>query len=115
MNGLPKLYESLGLKNKTLSTKQKINLYIMGTTTLSIIISAIIGMCFYNKSKSLTLGIIQALLIFIPVTEIIIKIVQNILGKVVKPKLVPKMDLSKGIPDEDRTMVVIPTIVSSRR
>ena len=37
-----------------------------------------------------------------------------ILSKLVKPKLIPKLDLSKGIDKENSTMVVIPTIVNSK-
>ncbi len=58
-------------------------------------------------------GIIEGLLIFIPITEIITKLLQNILGKCVKPKLIPKMDFSKGVPEEYKTMIVIPSIVSN--
>ncbi len=64
-------------------------------------------------SKNIAFGVIEGILIFFPMTEIVIKIVQNVLGKVVKPKLIPQMDLSSGIPKEDTTMVVIPTIVGS--
>ena len=35
------------------------------------------------------------------------------LSKTVKPKLIPKMDFSKGIPEEYTTMVVIPTVLDS--
>ena len=39
---------------------------------------------------------------------------QYISGKVVTPKLIPKLDFSSGIPNEYATMVVIPTIVKSK-
>ena len=38
----------------------------------------------------------------------------EILGKVVKPKLIPKMDFANGIDKENATFVVIPTIIKTR-
>lgn len=77
--------------------------------------SALVGVSIYFTSKNILVSIVSGLLIFIPLTEIVTKIIQNILVKTVKPKLIPKMDLSKGIPKEDTTMVVIPTIIDSRK
>ena len=36
---------------------------------------------------------------------------QFILGKIVKPKLIPKMNYEHGIPNSQKTMVILPTIV----
>lgn len=55
------------------------------------------------------------MLVFIPIMEIVIKVTQNILSKCVKPKLIPKMDFSHGIPKENSCMVVIPTIIEDRK
>ena len=46
-------------------------------------------------------------------TEIVTKIIQNILSKCVKPKLIPKMDFTKGVPKKFSTMIVIPSILKS--
>ena len=48
---------------------------------------------------------------FIPVFQILVKIENEVLIRVVKPKVLPKLDYSKGIPKDQQTMVVIPTIV----
>lgn len=105
----------MGLKYKNLKgkTEKKIDLYICGINALSFMLSFFTGLIFYMVSKNIAFGVIEGILIFFPMTEIVIKIVQNVLGKVVKPKLIPQMDLSSGIPKEDTTMVVIPTIVGS--
>lgn len=41
---------------------------------------------------AIILAIIETILIFIPITEIVTKFIQNVLSKCVKPKLIPKMD-----------------------
>lgn len=51
---------------------------------------------------------------FVPMSEIVIKTLQAILSKCVKPKLIPKMDFSLGIPKSSATMIVIPSIVKTR-
>ena len=52
---------------------------------------------------------------FIPFEEITNKIVQYILSKIVKPKPIPKIDIqNNGIPDESKTIVVIPTILKNK-
>ena len=53
-------------------------------------------------------------MLIIPIKSIFVKIIQYISGKVVTPKLIPKLDFSSGIPNEYATMVVIPTIVKSK-
>ena len=39
---------------------------------------------------------------------------QYVLSKIVKPKLIPKIDFSEGIDEENATIVVIPTIIKTR-
>ena len=52
--------------------------------------------------------------ILVPIENIISKITQYILSKIVKPKLIPKLDFQNGIPEKYKTMVVVPTIVKSK-
>ena len=61
------------------------------------------------------IAVILSVLIFIPITEIYIQIINYILNKVTKTKLVPKLDFSEGIPEEYATFVVIPTIIDSAK
>ena len=49
-----------------------------------------------------------------PIENIVSKIIQYVLSKVIKPKLIPKIDFQNGIPENCSTMVVIPTIVKSK-
>ncbi|MCL2740294.1 MAG: hypothetical protein FWE47_03795, partial [Oscillospiraceae bacterium] len=57
-----------------------------------------------------------AALALIPISEIVINIVNYITTKFSKPSIIPKMDFSPkngGIPDEFKTQVVIPAFISS--
>ena len=88
--------------NTLVKNNTKVKMYIFLIILLTIIFSVAI-------SKS-----ILALLLIIPMSEIVIQTIQYILGKVVKPKLIPKMKLKNGISKENATFVVIPTIVKTK-
>lgn len=100
--GKEKLYNKLEYKERIIKNNTKVKMYIFLIILLTIIFSVAI-------SKS-----ILALLLIIPMSEIVIQTIQYILGKTVKPKLIPKMDLKDGINKENATFVVIPTIIKSK-
>ena len=82
-------------------------LYIILIVTLT----SIVG---YFLSHHFTKYVILSfLMIFIPISQLIIQIVNEILNNNVKIRFIPKLDYSKGIPEESKTMVVIPTIISN--
>ena len=110
-----KLYKKIGLKQKLiLSNEQKVKYYISIISIITIILSLLLGTELLNKVPIGTI-ILMFLLLLIPISEMITKIVQYVLSKIVKPKLIPKMDLYNGIQKEDSTMVVIPTIIKDAK
>ena len=54
------------------------------------------------------------LVLIIPVSQLVSQIITEISTNFTKTEPLPKLDYSKGIPAESRTMVVIPTIVSNK-
>ena len=69
---------------------------------------------FYNLSKNIGISIIQGLILYVPISEIAMQIVNYVLSKIIKPQIIPKLDFSKSIPKEYSTFVVIPTILNSK-
>ena len=112
-NGKQELLESLlGRKIKFLSNDQKITRYITIKIIISLILASLLGMYMYTQTANILLSIITAILLYLPIEIIFMQILEYILGKVIKPKLIPKMDLQNGVPKEDATFVVIPTIIT---
>ncbi len=111
--GIKDLYKKLGYKYKDIQKENKMKIYILTTIFFSISISIILGLTL-NKSENIIYGIIGSILLIISISEIIIQIMQYILGKIIKPKIIPKMDFTNGIDKENATFVVIPTIVKTR-
>src|SRR5437660_1366400 len=57
---------------------------------------------------------IAALLMLIPASELALSVLNWDVTHVFEPRLLPKIDLSKGIPLEARTMVVVPVIFNDQ-
>lgn len=81
------------------------NLIIGVVWGLAIVISILLGKVYNNYLFSL--------IFLLPLQEIINQVIQYVLSKIVKPKLLPKIDLQNKITKEQATMVVIPTIIDS--
>ena len=113
--GIDKLYDVLKFKNnKTMNEKEKSKVYILGISFFTIIISILITCILSKNIKNAWINILTFIILLIPISELVIQITQYILGKIVKPKLIPKLDLLNGINKENSTMVVIPTILNSK-
>ena len=113
-NGKNDLYAAI-LNKKTKKNKVKKGCkYIYTTSIISIILSCIIGWYLNQRGTNLLFSIFFSLLLIIPVKNIIMKTIQHISSILIKPKLIPKMDFSSGVPKDYPTMVVIPTILKSK-
>ena len=107
------LSELLNKKVKTIRLKTKKKLYVYGVLLLSLLLSSLCGLYVYNYSNNLLISIIVFLTTFVPSQTITVQLVQYILSKIMKPKILPKLDFKNGISDEYTTMVIIPTIVKT--
>ena len=51
----------------------------------------------------------------IPSSEVVIALFNWFIAKITKVSFIPKMDYSNGVPNTDKTIVVIPAILSDSR
>ncbi len=58
--------------------------------------------------------IATGLLAAIPASELALALLHRVVHRLVPPQLLPRLDLRSGVPEIARTMVVVPTILSSR-
>lgn len=70
---------------------------------------------FYISKYFIKYRLLGFLILLIPVSQLFIQLFNHFLIKVVPTRPLPKLDYSKGLPEEDATMVVIPTIVSDKK
>jgi cyclic beta-1,2-glucan synthetase len=78
--------------------------------TLWLVVSASI----YARLEGGTVGqiILSALVVLIPASAIAINLINWLLLQQIKPAKLPKLDFNEGIPEEFRTVVVIPALLS---
>ena len=114
-DGKAKLWERLtGKKKEIMSNTQKIGISILLCVIATIFIDILFGIYIYHATKSVVLSVILAILLLIPTQTLLVQIAQSLLGKMVKPKPIPKLDFQKGVPKEFATFIVVPTIINSR-
>lgn len=94
--GKNELLSTLGIKGKKqVSDMYKTKRYIFWIYFITIIFSLLVGWKIYYDLKDVIVSIISALVLIIPISEIVQQLLNYILSKKVKPKLIPKMDFSK--------------------
>ena len=92
---------------KSKNNTPKVAFYIISIVLITSIICMLLAHFFI---KPRVLGFI---ILFIPISQLVVQILNQLLTWIVPTRVLPKLDYSKGIPDESKTMVVIPTIVAS--
>lgn len=113
--GKRELLKELGVKNiRKKSNTQKSKKYIATINIFSIIFTLLFTLYLNYTSKNIIVSIISGIVLYIPISQMFMQIVNYVLSKKVKPKLMPKLDFSKGIPEDYSTFVVIPTIINSK-
>ena len=114
-DGKNELLNSLGVKTKkNASNDVKTKRYILSIYSITALFSIIIGAQFYFSAKSIIISLITFVVLYIPISEIVVQLVNYILNKIVKPTLIPKLDFMQGIPKKSASFVVIPTIINSK-
>lgn len=115
--GIEELKKELNVKSKKNVEelpKKKAKKYVGSIIILTSIIDLLISVAFGMVTQNIIYTVLFLLFSYIPISEIVIKIMQYILSKMVKPKMIPKMDFSDGIPQEASTMVIVPTILKNK-
>lgn len=108
------LSDLLGRKVKEKKSEKKVKVYVYTIIILSILLSFLCGLYVENKCDNLIFSVLIFICTLIPSQTIIVQLIQYLLSKIIKPKIIPKLDFKYGIPEEYSTMVIIPTIVNNK-
>ena len=113
--GINNLYNSIQYKPLiNINENTKVKVYIFLITVFSILTSILISKFINININDFKLYILSVVFLFIPSSEFIIQLTQYILGKFIKPNIIPKLNFINGIDEQNKTMVVIPTILKSK-
>lgn len=115
-DGYYELLDTLQIRYKRpVNLKQSAKIYVGLNFALTLFIDFIF--VFFSRFfiNNYIFMILEFILLYVPVSEIVIRIMNYILGKLKHPTLIPKLDFESEIPEEYTSMVVIPTILSSEK
>lgn len=113
--GKNKVFEQvLGKREKKVSNDKKAKRYVYSVCFFTMCIVIAFETYFLKVTNSIVISVLMALSLVVPVYALIKQVVQWLLSKWVKPKLIPKLDFQNGVPKENATFVVIPTIITSK-
>lgn len=113
-DGEPKLLEIL--QNKKVprqNNMHKAKKYITALAVVTIVLAGVYGLYINTQINNIVLSLILSILLLIPIETIFTQIAQYILGKTKNTKTIPKLDFRNGIPEQNATFVVIPTIIKN--
>ena len=89
-------------------------IYLGSICFFTALIEAILFHLSINLGVSLNLTIFFIALALIPASEMSIQFVNLLLAQVLPPHILPKLYFEKGIPEECKTLVVMPTMLASK-
>lgn len=92
--------------------------FYLGTLAfITLLIMGYIVYYVYNRADSWTalMVILAGIATLIPATNLALGLLNWIVTKIYRPCYLPKLELKEGIPEEYRTMVIIPTLLSSEK
>ncbi|MEJ2340476.1 MAG: protein ndvB, partial [Gemmatimonadales bacterium] len=74
------------------------------------------GLLFFTWTAGVGLPalVLLGILGVVPASEIAVSLVHRLVPMLVQPRLLPKLDLARGVPPELRTVVVVPMLLTSR-
>ncbi len=85
---------------------------IAATTALAV--ASFVAYAHRHGGSGIELWIV-ALVVLLPLSELTISLINLMVTSQVNPRPLPKLDLRQGIPESDRTFVVVPAIIDSEQ
>ena len=87
--------------------------YLGAILVLTVLLAA--GGLLYARAMGASIAFqgLAVLLLTIPASELAIAVVQKMVALTIPPRRLQRLDLSDGVPEDSRTMVVIPTMLAS--
>jgi len=120
-HGLPQLEAavrariSVGEKLRRLVKRHSLLLYLGAIGAVTSAVAAIALFQAWSQGVDLLLLVPMAFLLLLGTTHLSVAIVNWLVTLLVTPQLLPRMDLSAGIPSEFRTLVAVPTMLTSSK
>ncbi len=89
------------------------SLYLGSITLVTALFVAAAGGYAVDAGGSTAWFLLAAIFALIPASDLAIALVQRAVVRLVKPQRLPRLDFSSGIPESARTMVIVPTMLTT--
>ena len=103
---------SLGDRFQTVLRKNRFFLYAFGIVFCTLLICEAACVFTYRNHVNNWLILVIGLILFISGSQVVFSVINWFITILVKPKMLPKMDFSHAIPNECKTLITIPCILS---
>ncbi len=101
-------------RNFLASFRWKLTFYLGGISVLTILVLWLFAV-YASGSGADTLGVLTVILLsLLPASSVGVDVINEIILHSTSPKRLPRMDYTRGIPGDCRTIVVIPTLLESK-
>ncbi len=117
--GLTLLKQKLNCRNQLLSSFKRcckpfrLMLYVGSIFMLTVLFTAIIFFAVNSNGLSNWLLWLISIIAFIGTSALAVSLVNLLVTQTIRPHALPRLDFSKGVPEQHRTIVVIPTLISN--
>ncbi len=95
--------------------RQPEGFYLGGIEVLTLLIVIGIMSPVYNAFNTFYGRILTILLLLLPCSQSAVEVMNYLTTALLRPRILPKLDFSEGIPDDCVTMVVVPTILLNEK
>ena len=89
--------------------------YILLIEFLSLVTIAGIVSPFSHGRQPLSMLFLMAVILFLPVTQAAVELVNYFITSILKPRPLPKLDFSEGVPEDSKTLVTVPTLLINEK
>ncbi len=87
--------------------------YLGSVTILTLLVTGL-GVAYARRhGASLWVEAAMTFLLLLPVSDVAIAFVQRLAARLVPPRRLPRLEFGESIPADERTMVIVPTLLSS--
>ncbi|MDX2468050.1 MAG: hypothetical protein QNL12_12100, partial [Acidimicrobiia bacterium] len=93
--------------------RHSVGLYLCSIGLLTVILVGVLAISVGFSGAKWSMGIGVALFVVLPVLAVAVDLVNAAVTHLLAPRLLPKMDFRNGVPEACRTIVVVPSMLSS--
>ncbi|HEX5819043.1 MAG TPA: hypothetical protein VFY20_09200, partial [Gemmatimonadales bacterium] len=104
---------ALPARLRRFAARHATGVYLGAIGLVTMLLLALAVFCARLADATVLAQLLAAALLLLPATELAIAIVQRAVAQLLPPRRLPRLELHDGVPEAARTMVVIPTLLTS--